>query len=333
MAVTINFKPKSFVDPIHCDKISITFGVNVGEPDQINAALEQLQADGHAKPARLSKQSMYRKNIKVLLGVCIDQTLLVQAHPKKPGMSYLRFEWNPSKNDMSEVAAYMNFLIPSGGYERLTKSGTVTRLDLAIDIHYASLSRLLFTQPMIRATSAHWKNGRTQTLYMGDETSPRRFCIYDKTAHLMQLKSKTVAPPIGAGLTNHPITRIEVRLKKRIPMSALAKLENPFAQLEVARPSSIYPKDDTWAMFLKAAQIIGAQTMLVGLSEATQKHFKERLKAGQAPWWKPHKLWKDWPAAANTILYPIASFSLGAPKSSTSNGLIDNAYGQSTALH
>jgi hypothetical protein len=296
MAVTIS--PPSSLGPLHCDKLSMTLSLKSGEREFVTQKLDSLLSKYYAKKAY---SPLYRKSLKIGIGSHNLETLLVQANPKNKTASYLRVEYNPSKNVMQDVRDFLDEIIPAGGYGRLIEHGICTRIDVAVDINHAEVDRLLVIHPGLLTTKNYYSRGRLQTLYLGAKAGKRRVCIYDKVAQIKQSNAKS---KIKQEIPNHPVTRIEVRSLKRIAAKELHKLENLFAKVEVSRVKYSMIRGNLFKSFWLAAQTVGPQTALLKLPSPLRDKLIKRLKLGALPCWMPEHFWQEWKHLSEEIKYP-----------------------------
>ena len=295
----ITYIHKQKVSPLISDKASFTLVVNQEHEEDIAYVMNELITSGHAKK---TYKGMYWLSIEVLLGAFNEQRILVQCKPKKTEMSFFRVEFNPSKVNMAEVRSYVDLILPYG-YTQLIKQGVCTRIDATVDVHNVEIDNLLIWMPSIRKTSGYYKDGKTETYYLGPKASPRLICIYDKVAEIKARNSKKL---IKTEVPDHPITRIELRLKTRPPAKALPGIPNLFKKIGISNIGAHMSDDHAFRMFIKASRAEGAQNVLLDLPEELRKKYRKRLATGSPQWWDTDNIWTQWPNVANAIINPPA---------------------------
>jgi len=293
------FKDK--VSPLYVDKFSATLAVDPSHESQIKENLMELMEVGHAKKAY---KSLYYLSAEILMGEFNESKLLVQCLPKRPGMSFFRTEFNPAKVDMAEVRAFIDAILPEG-YQELAAKGICTRIDATVDVKNEEINKLLISHPGIAVTSGHYKSGRTETLYLGSKSSPKRICVYDKVAELKRKNTKQLI--VKTPIPDHPVTRIEARLKDSVPVKDLATVPSLFEKRGIVSFQSLPDFDEKFKLFLMASQATNGQNVLLALEEPTRKKYRKYLKTYSAKWWKPDEIWQQWPVVIDSLLNPPKS--------------------------
>jgi hypothetical protein len=229
-----------------------------------------------------------------------EPPFLVQARPKWSNAPFVRVEFNPSRNSMGEVHTMMNFILP-GGYAALVEQGRCTRVDIAIDVHMVRPAQLLVTHQGFQIAKLHAKSGAVTGYELGSKESGKHFSIYDKA---VQLKKENANTKWKFPIPDHPVTRVEARVKDRFPAAQLKALANPFANLMISDFGSTAANDDDTKLLMWAVMGVGAQTVLSGLSASGRKVAKQRLSTAAASWWEPAMYWQAWPEEASKVLTP-----------------------------
>lgn len=297
----VTFKAKAKLGPLLCDKISITVPLKPLEHQHVISSLDKLKSDGYAMSKYIQKP-MYKLNLVLDVGEQHKQMLLVQAQPLKPNMSFLRIEFNPAKVDMYSVEKYLNAVIPDGGYLRAINTGTCTRLDLTVDIHNAELNDILVSAGCFRVTQNYYDKGHLQTAYLGSKSSSESICIYDKAAQLEKVDTKD---HVKLDTPVYPITRVEIRLRRRFAAKYLPQIENPFSKIVISRISSkviTAELRDVLILFVHSSKISGAQTSLNLLTPPTRKKVTRFLQSNNLPCWQPDIFWKQWSDVVSKVM-------------------------------
>lgn len=284
---------KAEVSPVFCDMLSITYQPSYADEEVIKGRLGILRDMTLARVNSISKHAGYSKSYRLALDGDFKRSMLVEFAPWQSGMRYFRVVFNPSKDSLDMVRGYLDSILPAK-YEGLMAEGFCTRADVTIDIHHADINQFIYSSPGISKTSLHMAKGEIQTYYLGSEKSPRRCCIYDKNAELI---NKGLPP------YSHPVTRMEYRLKKLGSISGLTDVGNPFEQLVISQLSRIPPCEDKYFnLFLDYCVATGGQNALLRVSESDRKKFRGRLKMARPAWWEAEKVWSTWPTQVQSIL-------------------------------
>lgn len=285
------------------DKISATLKIPSEYQDAAMKHMTDLVDAGYAQDKHTGQ---YYKSIEVFSGATDTEKILVQGNPKHPKISFLRIEFNPSKSHASDALAVVDTMIPNG-YQLLIEEGISTRMDFAVDIFKEEISDFNFWYPNIEKTSGHYNKGKTETYYLGVKSSSKQFCIYDKGA---EIKSKNVGALIKKEIPPYPVTRVEARILKRIPLNNLASTPNPFSKLGVSKYGSPNPSDCQFNLFLKACSAFGAQDVLLSLPEHIRKEYRKRLSEKTPSWWNHESIWAQSPQLFENLISPPTNFSL-----------------------
>lgn len=297
----INYIFKNKVSPLYIDKFSATLAVEPFYESKIKENIMELMEVGHAKKAY---KGLYNLSADILMGEFNENKLLVQCSPRRLGMSFFRAEFNPAKVDMSETRAFIDAILPMG-YEGLVDKAICTRIDATVDVKNEEIHKLLFYHSGIGKTSGYYKSGDTQTCYLGSKSSPKHICLYDKVAEIKRKNAKQ--PIVKAPVPDHPITRIEARLKDSFPVKNLASIPNLLEKLGIASFQSFPDFDEKFKLFLMASQATNGQNALLTLSESTRKTYRKYVETYSAKWWKPDEIWQQWPSVIDSFLNPPQS--------------------------
>ena len=286
------------LSPLICDKISITLKVEYDDEPTIVNNINELLANGYGKRVY---RSFYSLCGELGLGDFNQNKLLVQCQPKDSDRSFFRAEYNPAKAPIGDVHGFINRVLP-GGYVQLMKHGICTRIDATIDIKKVHIDQLIFSQPGIRKTQAFYKGGHTETLYLGAKTSSKQICIYDKLAEIKRMNAKTWLEKVP--VPDHPLTRIEARIKNKTQCNQLQNLANPFCRLNISDCSALDPSDLNTRLFLMTCQATNGQTTLLALPVTKRRRFRKLLEANREKWWNPTSIWEQWSSVAASIQKP-----------------------------
>lgn len=308
--------------PLIIDKISITVGIAVADMKQVSANCTNLAAD-YGAYIKLNK-AHYKYTVKIMLDNHQGQTtpLLVQWFPRPPKdqskadlpkMKFLRLEWNPSQIETYYIKSTLEMkgILPKG-FDSLLKSGSITRIDLAVDIKYTIPGKLSFYCPDIQCTQLYLKSGKIQTAYLGSKESDKQFVIYDKSA---EMKKKSKADCSKETKMLQELTRVELRLrpKKLMSFKQLLAMDNPFSVLELvaSRKPKKSASSDEYRLLQKVCCYEGVNQALALISDKTKKNkYRHQLmNDGLNQFWEPVKVWQGLPAALENAGFHVAKLA------------------------
>lgn len=310
-SINSNYNVKIY--PLICDRLTITCDLPATVQDKVISNFKQEKA----KFSGGYDYSSLVKNLEMQLPPYAIQdddadkvtTATIQCKPQMPGAAFLRLDYNPSKVAPWELkcAVDINWLnIPGYGFDYLFENGKVTRLDLAVDIAAEHVDAFLYRYPKLQYVEviekSVVKSGRTQ--YLGAKSkSGKRIVIYDRVPALKSHNAKKFYDKAQQiPLPDMPVMRIEIRLYPDIPFKKIIDLKNPFEDLTVAfmKPGQ-YESDPMWDIFLALARFEGAQATLGRLSKEKKAEYVGRLKKATVPWWKPEKIWEQFPVLVASL--------------------------------
>lgn len=223
----------------------------------------------------------------------------IQAQPKKPNWSFLRFELNPAKLGVEGLAFFkdklLDFLLGQWTYADIATKGKVSRVDLACDVINCTISDLVVRTTVPGKSHAYFGiDEEVETIYLGmkgKKNSPQY--AYNKRQDLMDKKRN----PKYGGI---PWTRIEKRIMANRPITKLCDIEsNPLEVFQVFYPDLASPpeKPHHWTFFADSCRQRGIEAALDHLPKGLKKAYKQALDSSGDGFWRPNELWAAWPKA------------------------------------
>ena len=327
----INIIPK--ISPLFIDKISIMMGIAEQHMKQTSDNCGTLATNSEATIHK--NNPLYKNAVSIQLQDQIgnDSPLLIQWEPrlptdpttaKIPTIKYLRLEWNPAKlsADIIKSVLNLNNILPEG-FDSLVKKGTITRVDLTVDIKHINPGKLLFYYPGIQCSRNYLKSGKIQTAYLGTKQSEKMFVIYDKKAQLIKKNGKL--------LNKYPVpktdlTRVELQLRPEEQMSfkKLLTMKNPFAALELTASKKPTPgkkakyvaSSDEYRLFQRVCIWEGVNQSLYFFSGTEKKKlYKQQIMSeGLNTFWNPDLVWQGLPAALEMTGFEIGKIATASSK-------------------
>ncbi|OOG58897.1 replication initiation factor domain-containing protein [Polaromonas sp. C04] len=213
---------------------------------------------------------------------------------------YFSLTLYPSQFKAGDFQTFKDLLtavMPEFNYAKLHQTGKVTYLELAADSlthkHHSFLPYRKYTK-----TSKIWKEdgGHLGTTYIGSNTSPQRFRIYDKHKQLLDTGKEPYSNVF-------PQTRIEAVVRKLgVAPVDLINMKNPFKKLAIAdlAAAKAASDDQDWQDFIVESLKIGVPQALSN-HPTIRKKYMAMLDTVQAPWWSPEFLWQGLPKALAVI--------------------------------
>lgn len=307
--VTVTIKYKPVFSDVFCDRLTVTLKVKPEQYDEVKFNMNNMIENGYA---RKDYKWQYRLSMRLGIGEDNDSSTLIQCspHPFLSNYSFFRIELNPHRlgsEGLSELKLRIDEILPNG-YDDLVRSGVCTRFDAALDLKYISIESLAFSYPKMRLSKAFYNSGSVtnyiQSYYIGGDKNKRQICIYDKVAQIKEYNQKNL---IKKDVPSFPVTRIEVRNKKRVRVSELINIDNQFKPLEVLLLSRFPDIDWVFGLFVKAVRLEGLLNALLALPKYERAKYKKILKVANASFWKPDKHWEKWTDVIGEIYKPLPS--------------------------
>ena len=278
------------------DKLAITFDVPASQVTLIAERVRSLAMEPFARPCGSQNYDVGVKlfmNEHLIQEKATSSCVTVHTKPKIAGYKLCRVEWNPAKIATDDIA-YIVFEDMLELDFSFLGSGTVTRIDLAIDIDNVQIDDIVFHVPKFQLFENRYKSGLTR--YIGGRASGRYFCCYDKRAEIIEHNMK-VNPLHRVDVPEHPLMRIETRLRPKISWPNVANIENPFLPMQLRHflpPSEESDSTDGYfRLLLGYALCAGLGAALAKLGKREKARMLKRVLATQeaCEWWRPNELW------------------------------------------
>lgn len=216
--------------------------------------------------------------------------MVVTLH-KGYGHCGIKFDWPPRLVDAQTMPRFSRLLesfVP-GGFQELAERGSISYLEIAIDVNGAKIEDYLFTYPRIARSFIYFNaQDESQTVYMGTRWGRKSFCMYDKRKQLMACH---------AHIIRIEKMRIEFRRRQSMRYEELDTFPNPFALLEISSLADARGLDDSeyWQQFLNRCDENGAQSALRHYSHHTRRRFQRLLRQTRPEWADLNQVWQLWP--------------------------------------
>ena len=215
---------------------------------------------------------------------------LLQIGCKRPGASFYRLDINPVALNARGLAHIQelfdhHFHI---GWDAL-RTGTVTRVDAALDIDGVSIDDFIWDMKQRKKRQTYASSGKYETIYLGAKNgSP--LVIYNKAKQLgLQASQKR--------------TRLEFRHCKSQSLQALRTLPCPFEKLKVIDPMELASTPMVLRRaILAAGNALGTLGILRLYPSAAHKNLQSALADTTPLWWKPSEVWSRWPTTLVDLL-------------------------------
>ena len=304
--MTITYIKAPIISNVFCDKLTITLKVDPKHHDFVKNGMYELINNGYAKKTYTPQ---YQLSVRLGIGDYNEHTALIQCspHPYLLNHSFFRIEFNPDRigiEGMCFLKTRLDELLPNG-YKSLIQHGTCTRFDVSIDIVHMEIDKFVFRAPKMRRSKSFYNGKKTirESYYIGGDNSKRQFCIYDKVA---EIKNNNSGKLIKTPIPNHPVTRIEVRNKYRIPMTELINVDNQFLKLEIYFLNKIQKSNLEFDFFLDSVRLRGLISALYKIeSPYERKKYIAQMESAKNKYWKPEKHWESWVDVVNEIYHPV----------------------------
>lgn len=239
-------------------------------------------------------QKRYKVNVH-LRHAASNQAILIQVDPGSPKIAFARFEFNPVKLGPPGMAFFReelsNLLMHQIPWSQFVKQARVTRIDLACDLVNVSVDSLALSTSVLGKNHIYFgMKGALETAYLAVKKGKSgKLIAYNKKRQLTDTKQN---PQFG----DLAHTRIETRVTTKYAMDQLAKLDNPFAKIDIRylSPTAKGVPDHAWAHFTDAIRYRGVTAALAPVPLWLRPTYKAGLDAMAAPLWRPIDIWSTW---------------------------------------
>jgi hypothetical protein len=305
--------PKPKVNPIFCDKLSITASLDEDQLQEATANLMKAMDQGWGK-RRGSRLYKYSASLSpgIFIGEQDPASMRIDLGARNVDVSDFRMELNPAKCDVCAAAALASAVLPGLG-DHLLEHGKVTRMDLAVDVGPISFADVGLAVSKTQVSQAFWgADGALETLYWG---AAKNFVVYDKLREStpLHMVPKDDPPPT--------MLRFEARYKPSgLALHELPEVPNLFSRFRVCGwPgfSEVTDADKFWVtMFMDSGRQRGITAALKLLPPTERKQMQRRLEKHATEFWDAESIWAGYAAVAAQILNlcePASPVQLYAP--------------------
>lgn len=324
------------------DKISMTVDVNTeswggyegfGKEGYISERFKYLENNGLATSKISRKHYFY--GFRIFLneygtGKHGQRSITIHWDPKKSSYdaekNFLRVEFNPNTLSPGEVRFVLDSVF-DGGYT-LIMDGTLTRIDLSIEVNHRKPEEVVFYYPNIRNTTMKYgEKGDLQSVYLGDKNSTH-WLVYDKNQKRMEKNRKCKydqyaipVPKDDPSFPDYPVTRFERSFYPEsvsYTLDSLQQDKNPFHKLfvvecfkfdELELPKKYKKNPEAVALFrffLDSCEVRGLQSALKILpTNYYRNQYLKILEDAKADWWDGVEIWNQLPQLIQALKDPI----------------------------
>jgi hypothetical protein len=246
------------------------------------------------------------------LKLAASGAVLVQCAQVKSLFSLLRFELNPNGVSLAGVQAFRHSIpmLTAGhfDYKALAANGSVTRVDIAIDLVNIDIEDLLISTAKPGITNNYFGvTGKAETKYLNVNKGGSKLYVYDRRALLEKMQAEGSGKPSEFGAAKY--TRVEVRTEVNTPIAAMAGMSNRLLKIDLFDIDAVDPPEELhhWKLFQDSCRYRGLAAALALLPKDKQGAYEAAIKS-VAPLWLPKVLWSHWPEALKTSgLDPVGS--------------------------
>lgn len=241
----------------------------------------------------------FKFNYIVNVGSLQHEQVLIMCCPITSGTPQFVIEFNPnnfSSTGMNQLWESLEIILGDVYFEGFVEEALVTRLDIAFDVEGISPNSVeVRGQRLHLGDRRTGDKGKTTSFYIGSRRSDLHFCIYDRS----ELPNAAVPPDTA-------ITRVEARIKPRLPLSGLRGIENPFNRLTIINSitnNQLNQFPTRYRLFWGAIQFNGLQGAgsLITRYE-TRRDYLAFIEEELSPdWYDPLSLWCSYPRALRRL--------------------------------
>jgi hypothetical protein len=281
------------------DKLAITFDVPDFQLQLIAKRLKQVAQEKFGSPCGSPN---YRVGARIWLNEFLveekatSSCVAVHALPKHDYYNACRVEWNPSKVSAEDVA-YIVFGDILDTDIASVYDGTVTRIDLAVDVDNVLIDDFRFYAPKFQLYENRFKSGLTR--YIGGRSGNKYYCCYDKRAQIIEHNTK-VHPYHQSEVPDHPRMRVEAVIRPKLWWPECREMANPFTTLQLRRFRRPVTGDEEWdtelTMLLRLARYEGLNAALAIYKGSKKQRMLKKVLQSQiaCDWWEPSILWQGY---------------------------------------
>jgi hypothetical protein len=269
---------------------AITFLVDL-DPEEADAMLNLLLLNAEDEEVEGFAADKSSKNI---FNWSAAGAPVIFTVPKPNQKKVLRLEFSPERLKRAGIKLLKeNIEILTSGvldWERVRKTGKITRYDVAVDFIGLEPADLLFDYHDEGKRIFYLGNaGELQTVYFGKKiNSPVK--VYNKK--LEEAEQGKSHPYCASHYTRLEITR----KPKNLWLKGLSQQNSPLNKIDVFcvnRPKGI--SDQVWSMFLPCARYLGLKEAIALLPAKHQGLVTAQVDECKQDTWRPEKIWKMWP--------------------------------------
>lgn len=286
--------------------------------------------------------SRYRHCFSILLPSNAKFLLQIGAFDSARKKGDVRVEMNPAKfaeGDMAALRSILGRIIGPRRLEILLGKALLHRVDFAVDVLHADLSKMLVTYSNVQRFSMFCKRvdtkGNVEGYNFGSVSSNYISAVYSKDierAHravLQMIRDGVKTEPLEANMLKQlkqvcgtpPMMRIEVRGRKlsNIPLHELCNEANRFERFKFAHLGKSCVDLPEWveASFISLCRERGVKATLGMFKKSKYARLIHQFwQIRQCSWWQPKKLWEQACDALGDLgIFPASAFEPDFPPS------------------
>ena len=305
-------------DNVFIDNISLTYSPKKSsDKEHIHKAVdneEWLKTWAKAKPLKgggvkyLSASANYHTKVELLFPddtFVKNNTALLEMNPRNPATPFLRLEYNPEKISLEALTTCLNAIMPQDGINPIFDHGTVTRLDISLDIKQVFPYQIILDYMKMQFRTVYFESGVPTSIYIGKDTGVTQMYMYDK---LQEMKDKEyqINPLSDYQLPTDGLTRIEIRHRpKGSPkFSDMFHLPNLYEPMRIAGTPPKVKGDKMFDVMRDLCVLKGARHVVKQLGKQGDVEFSKKLeKYSIGAFLDIHQLWSTLPNALLKV-YP-----------------------------
>jgi len=310
----------------------------VGDPrttfERVRLRIQNEIGHSVCEPAFLTG-SRYRISFRIPLAGKTKALVQVGARDPQRQKGEIRVEVNPSKFEPGDVDYFHEVMgrIFGPAYRGLLRHALLQRIDFAVDIVHADLSRMLVSYSNAHRFTVFGKlmsiGGHVETYNFGSVTSDYMTTVYDKRVEQVHQAAIEIArkglgkEPLKANMIKQlkklrdvpPTVRVEVRgaQLRNMPLHQLESQENRFKRFKFAYLGDSDGTLPAWieASFLSLCRDKGVKAALATLKNTEHgRAINAFWKSRRCSWWQPESMWAEACAALReTGLFPTQAFA------------------------
>lgn len=218
----------------------------------------------------------------------------IEVLPTKPGINFMRIDWNPTnakKPDLDALLCLLSVNVPE--LTGALRQATITRVDISFDVSSPASQFYIATKSAATITTKYKQKNGIDNYYLGAAKSPHKMLCYDK--NIEKYGGSVIRTASGAIRYLRSKTRCELRLTRAGKISNIPRFPNSLKRYIFSDYQKLraVPRTWDWDRFLSRCEISGAQIALRFVSQKQRSSFRRIMKSCEPTWYCEETIWLE----------------------------------------